>query len=256
MPLPRETFEAVRRYWTERVDDWKVATNPSGTLQFFEEVEAYRFEKLHYLPRLVAFHGYAGRRVLDVGCGLGNDLARFAQGGARVTGIDVSERAIELARQNFSLRGLHGDLCVMNGEAMSFPSDSFDLVYCHTVLQFTPDPMSMVQEIRRVLKPGGEAVLMAVNSRSWLFFLQRVMNVEIDHLDAPVYRKHSMAEFERLLTPFSDVQLVAERFPVATKVHKGLKSKLFNAGFVGTFNALPRGCVAPFGHHLIAFAVK
>jgi 2-polyprenyl-3-methyl-5-hydroxy-6-metoxy-1,4-benzoquinol methylase len=247
------SLEAVRTYWNARVHDWKIARSAPGTEQFFRETEAYRFEKLHYLPQLVDFNGYRGKALLDVGCGLGNDLARFAQGGAIVTGIDVAERAIELSKANFAHRGLEGRFAVMNGEKMDFPDASFDAVYCHTVLHFTPDAHQMVREIHRVLKPGGQAILMTVNRKSWLFALQKLMKVEIDHPDSPVFRKYSTAEFREMLAPFSHVRIVPERFPVATLVHKGLKARLFNLLFVGTFNVMPRSLTRRTGHHLMAF---
>jgi SAM-dependent methyltransferase len=255
-PLGGGSLDAVSAYWEEHVHDWKIATHAVGSPEFFAETEAYRFEKLHYLPLLVDFAGYRGQKLLDVGCGLGNDLARFAQGGAVVTGVDLTPRAIELASANFAQRGLKGDFQVMNGEALGFPDASFDVVYCHTVLHFTPDPERMVREIHRVLKPGGLAILMTVNRRSWLFLLQRVMKVEIDYPDSPVFRRFAIPEFRDLLSPFQSVEIVPERFPVATKIHKGLKGRLFNSLFVGVFNALPRSVVRPTGHHLMAFCVK
>ncbi len=149
------SIEAVRQYWDEHVHDWKIAKHPPGTAEFFEETEAYRFEKLHYLPLLVDFAGFSGKSLLEVGCGLGNDLARFARGGAVVTGIDIAPKAIELSKANFSQRGLQGQFRVMNGEALDFADNSFDVVYCHTTLHFTPDPRRMVAEIHRVLRPEG-----------------------------------------------------------------------------------------------------
>ena len=93
---------AVREYWNNHIHDWKVARSEPGTAAFFEEIEAYRFEKLEYLAQVVDFfNGYAGKSVLDVGCGVGNDLSRFCRGGAIVTGIDLAPHSIELARSNF-----------------------------------------------------------------------------------------------------------------------------------------------------------
>lgn len=249
-------LDRVRHFWDNHIHDWKVAKSEAGTAAFFEEIEAYRFEKLHYLPKLVDFAGFAGRSVLDVGCGVGNDLARFARGGAEVTGIDLAPHSIELAERNFAQRGLEGRFLVMDGEQMDFPDDHFDLVYCHTVLHFTPKPERMVAEIHRVLKPDGEAIIMTVNRRSWLNFMHVVAKVKIDHLDSPVFYKYTIAEFERLLGVFDDVRIVPERFPVPTKVHGGLKAKLFNAGFVSVFNNLPKRWVRNTGHHLIAFCRK
>lgn len=251
-----DLLSAVRDYWNGHIHDWKVARAPAGSKEFFEEIEAYRYEKLAYLPRLVNFAGYAGKRVLDVGCGVGNDLSRFARHGAAVVGVDLAERSIELARDNFRQRGLAGGFYVMNGEHLDFPDDSFDVVFCHTVLHFTPDPRRMVEEMHRVLRPTGEAILMTVNRRSWLNLLQRMMQVEVDHLDAPVFRQFTAAEFRELLAPFANVTIVAERFPVPTKVHGGLKGRLYNALFVDLFNALPRRWVQWSGHHLMAFASK
>ena len=139
-----EALQRVRRYWNAHVHDWKVAQSEVGSKAFFEEIAEYRFEKLSYLPRLVNFDGYRGQRVLDVGCGVGNDLARFAEGGAEVVGIDLAETSIDLARRNFRQRGLAGEFQVMDGEQMDFPDDSFDLVYCHPVLHCTPRPRRMV----------------------------------------------------------------------------------------------------------------
>lgn len=94
--------DGVREYWDQHVHDWKIATHAPGTREFFAETETYRFEKLHYLPLLVDFDAYADKRLLDLGCGLGNDLARFARSGAIVTGIDIAPHAIVLAKANFS----------------------------------------------------------------------------------------------------------------------------------------------------------
>ena len=249
-------LQAVRDYWDAHVDDWKIARHTPGTPEFFEEIEAYRFEKLRYLEEIVDFSAFPGKRVLDVGCGVANDLSRFARGGALVTGIDIAPRAIELARENFLQRALQGEFHVMNGEAMAFPDDAFDVVYCHTVLHFSPSPQTMIREIHRVLKPEGLAILMMVNRRSWMNLLRIAMRVEVDHLDSPQYHRVTVGEFEAMLTDFADVRLVPERFPVPTKVHGGLKAMLFNRVFVGAFNALPGSWTRPTGHHLVAFCLK
>jgi hypothetical protein len=64
---------------------------------------------------------------------------------------------------------------------------------------------------------------------------------------------YSIAEFRSLLKEFARVTVVPERFPVKTRLHGGLKGALFNTGFVGLFNAMPRALVRRFGWHLLAF---
>jgi SAM-dependent methyltransferase len=243
----------VRRYWETHIHDLEITQHPSGSAGFFADLEQYHFEKLHHLPRLVPFEQSGGRRVLDVGCGAGTDLVRFARAGARVTGVDLAASSIALARQNFALEGLHADLVVADGEKLPFAERTFDLVYAHGVMQYTTDAAALVRDCRRVLKPGGTAIFQVYNRVSWLNALSRVTKVELEHVDAPEYHKYSIGEFKKLLKEFSRVTIVPERFPVKTRLHGGLKGALFNTCFVGLFNAMPRALVRRFGWHLLAF---
>lgn len=250
-------YSTVSEYWNTAVSNWKIASNLDvGSEAFYKEVERYRFEKLDYLPVLVDYGAYTNKTVLDVGCGLGTDLSRFAEGQAQVTGIDISPDAINLAKTNFKQRGHHGDFIVMNGEAMSFNDDHFDFVYCHTVLHFTPKPEKMIQEIHRILKPGGSALLMTINRHSWLYFLHKLAGLKIDYLDAPVFHRFNYTEFDHMLSPFEQRRLLVERFPRTTEVHKGWKAHLYNSLFVRPYNALPKKLINKTGYHLLAFVTK
>lgn len=253
MTQPDTLLTAIAAYWNDHIHDLEIAVHPVGTAEFFQELDAYRFDKLRYLPQVVDFDGYAGQRLLEVGCGVGIDLARFARGGAMVTGVDLSETAVSLARQNFAQQGLTAALQTMNGEALEYDEASFDVVYAHGVLQYTADPARMVNEIRRVLRPGGQAIFMVYNRYSWLNALSKVMKVGLEHEDAPVLRKYSLEELRRLLRPFTTVEIIPERFPVPTRLHQGLKARLYNEVFVKIFNRLPRPLVRPWGWHLLAF---
>jgi ubiquinone/menaquinone biosynthesis C-methylase UbiE len=254
--LADNTLTSIQHYWNERIHDLAIATQPIGTPGFFQELDDYRFDKLRYLPQVVDFSGYKGKRLLEVGCGVGTDLVRFARGGAIVTGIDLSETSINLARKNFEQNGLPAVLRVMNGEAMEFPDNTFDVVYAHGVLQYTAHIQQMVRELHRVLKPGGQAIMMVYNRLSWLNALSKLMKVELEHEDAPVLNRYSIGEFRRILQPFSEVRIVPERFPVKSKLHKGLKGQLYNNLFVGTYNVLPKALVRPTGWHIMAFATR
>ena len=114
----------------------------------------------------------------------------------------------------------------------------------------------MVQECRRVLKPGGSAIFQVYNRISWLNALSKLMKVPLEHEDAPVLKKYSAGEFRALLDGFADVRIVEERFPVHSRLHGGWKGAIYNGLFVRTFNALPRVLVRRFGWHLLAFCRK
>lgn len=250
------TIDDVRTYWEHHIHDLDITRHPVGSRGFFDDLDQYHFEKLHHLLRLVDFNAYKGKSVLEVGCGAAIDLARFAKGGAVATGVDLTNSAIALARANFEQQKLHGEFYVANGEHMPFPDDSFDYVYAHGVVQYTADPQRLIDECRRVLKPGGTALFQVYNRVSWLNALSKLMKVGLEHDDAPVLLKYSIPEFKAMLSGFSDVRLVPERFPVKSRLHGGWKGLVFNGLFVGTFNALPRAWVERFGWHLLAFCRK
>ena len=247
----------IREYWNRRIHDLEMTDEPVGSLAFFDALDEYRFDKLRYLPNVVDFQGYRRRRILEVGCGIGTDLVRFARGGACVTGIDLAARSIELARRNVALHGLRArGLCVADGEALPFEDGHFDVVYAHGVIQYAANPARLVAEAHRVLEPGGEAVFMVYNRYSWLKALSMLMRVDLEHADAPFLRTSSLREYRRLLGAFESVRIVPERFPVPSRLHGGWKGMLYNRVFVGLFNALPRIVVRPLGWHLMAFCRK
>ena len=250
------TIDAVREYWTKHIHDLEITRHPVGSRGFFDDLDQYHFEKLHHLLRLIDFDGYRGRTVLEVGCGAGVDLARFAKGGADVTGVDLAPSAIDLATINFEQQGLRGRFEVADGEHLPFPDNSFDLVYVHGVVQYTVNPRQLARECHRVLKPGGQAIFQVYNRVSWLNALSKLMKVGLEHDDAPVLLKFSIGEFRRLLEEFREVTIVPERFPVTSRLHGGWKGAIYNGLFVGTFNALPRAMVRRFGWHLLAFCRK
>jgi hypothetical protein len=82
------------------------------------------------------------------------------------------------------------------------------------------------------------------------------MKTPLEHEDAPVLRRYSIGEFRSLVRDFSSAEIIPERFPVKSRLHKGWKGAVYNGAFVGTFNALPRGLVRRFGWHLLAACKK
>jgi SAM-dependent methyltransferase len=248
--------ERVRDYWNTHIHDLEISQHQPGTAGFFADLDQYHFEKLHHLLELIDFDEWKGKDVLDVGCGAGVEVVRFARAGARVTGVDIAASAIALARQNLEQQGLSARLDVADGEQLPYPDASFDLVFAHGVVQYTGNDHRLVAEVHRVLRPGGLAIFQGYNRISWLNALSKVMKTPLEHEDAPVLQRYSAAEFRALLKPFDKVDLVFERFPVKSRLHKGWKGLAFNTFFVGTFNALPRSWVRQYGWHLLAFCRK
>ena len=159
--------ERVREFWQAHPCGTKFSEDEIGTREFFERIEAHRYEKEWHIPAAADFENARGLKVLEIGCGLGTDGAQFAKAGAEYTGVDLTDAAIELAKKRFDLLGLAGEFQVADAEKLNFPDDSFDVVYSHGVLHHTPNIEAAVQEIHRVLKPGGRAIVMLYHRGSY-----------------------------------------------------------------------------------------
>lgn len=163
----QELKERVRAFWQEHPCGTKFSDTEIGTREFYEGIEARRYQKEWHIPKAANFAGAKGLRVLEIGCGVGTDAAQFARAGADYTGVDLTEAAIELARKRFELSCLQGIFQVADAENLDFADASFDIVYSHGVLHHTPDTARAVREIYRVLKPGGRAIVMLYHRDSY-----------------------------------------------------------------------------------------
>jgi ubiquinone/menaquinone biosynthesis C-methylase UbiE len=110
-----------------------------------------------------------------VGCGQGIDLAEFGLRGARVTGIDLTPRHVELAREHLASLQVDGEVVLGDAESLPFPDASFDRVTSNGVLHHTPDIQAALREIHRVLRPGGDARILVYNRNSLHYWLQQVL---------------------------------------------------------------------------------
>jgi len=159
--------EKVRAFWQANPCGQKFANEPIGSKRFFELVEAHRYEKEWHIPLSADFASAAGLKVLEIGCGVGTDGVQFARAGAAYTGVDLTEAAVELTRRNFEMRGLTGSFRTADAENLDFTDGQFDLVYSHGVLHHTPDTQRAIDEILRVLRPGGKAIVMLYHRNSY-----------------------------------------------------------------------------------------
>ena len=150
------------------------------TLDWFLEVERHRYGVYApWMPATMEFALHGGQDVLEIGGGLGTDLAQFAAHGAVVTDVDLAAGHLRLAEENFRLRGLRGRFVHHDAEALPFDDKSFDLVYSNGVLHHTPNTVAVVREIWRVLRPGGRAIVMVYAENSLHFWRKLVWRIGV-----------------------------------------------------------------------------
>jgi ubiquinone/menaquinone biosynthesis C-methylase UbiE len=159
------TVAEVRRFWDANPCGGDLSVS-SDRLAYFAEIEEKRYRREWHIPIVARFHEFTGRRVLEVGCGIGTDGLQFARHGADYVGIDLSPVSAALAQEQFEVLGLPGTIEVADAERLNFPDAEFDHVYSFGVIHHSPHVDLTVTEIQRVLRPGGTATVMVYNRSS------------------------------------------------------------------------------------------
>ncbi len=166
------SIERVRDYWNNRPCNLRHSPEPIGTREYFDQVEARKYLVEPHIPGFAQYQRWAGKRVLEIGCGLGTDTISFARAGAHITAVDLSGRSIELARQRAQVFGLQDRIQFVeaNAERLSefVPPAQYDLVYSFGVIHHTPHPERVLEQIRtHFMGPHSTVKLMVYNRWSW-----------------------------------------------------------------------------------------
>jgi SAM-dependent methyltransferase len=177
---PAPPDPAVPAFWSENQPGFRFTEAEPGTAEFYAAVERHRYGLEPHIPGIASFADWAGKDVLDVGCGVATDGINFARAGARYTGFDDSPSAIALARRRFEQEGMAGSFHRGSALELPFGDASFDLVWSHGVIHHFSDTERAVAEFRRVLRPGGVALVMlyhrgSLNHRFTIMVVRRLL---------------------------------------------------------------------------------
>ena len=129
--------------------------------QFFSDYDQFRYSLERHLPACFDALNLAGKRVLEIGLGQGADSESLIRRGAGWTGVDLTAESVERVRTRLKVRNLPFD-DLQQGSVLDLPfaDNTFDMVFSHGVLHHVPEIRHAEKEIHRVLKPGGELVIM------------------------------------------------------------------------------------------------
>lgn len=243
-------------YWTKfNVTAHRPFVSAEASLDYFHWRNAQYLDYIQLLP----VRGWDGKVVLDYGCGPGNDLVGFGHFSkpSLLIGMDVSPTSLQEATRRLELHGIQAEMMQIRETDPTLPleDDSIDLVHSSGVVHHTPDPLQILREMKRVLKPGGEAQIMIYNYDSLWVHLYVAYVKQIDegfYRNVPIrdaFRRTTDGEF----CPIANVYSPAEFLAMARKA--GFDGEhIGNSISMHEINLLPRmheaiGCAALAEEH-------
>lgn len=166
------------RLWWERLPmtyaEWSEGDRIPRTRSDFEAVRAALLGHSPFLRVRYDFTAQKDRKVLDLGCGTGVTACLFAEAGADVTAVDLTEAAVDLARRCSEAWETPFSVARGDAERLGFVPESFDYVFSWGVLHHTSDTDQAFREVCRVLKPGGAGLVMVYHKNSAVYYLKGI----------------------------------------------------------------------------------
>ena len=178
VPLKGTDFSAVpidkvKEFWDRRPCNIRHSNKPIGTREYFDEVEKRKYFIEPHIPGFAEFEKWYGKRVLEIGCGLGTEAINFARHGADLTVIEVSQESLDIAKKRFKVYGLHAHFILGNAEDLDIllsGQEKFDLIWSFGVIHHSPHPDKILDQCKNFLKDDGELRIMVYSKISYKLF--------------------------------------------------------------------------------------
>ena len=215
-------IEEVQEYWEMEAcgTETKVIGDAEKfSREWFSRIENFRYKWEPFIHSVAQFTRHRGKKILEVGVGAGTDHLQWARAGAECYGVDLTNTAIETTRKHLAIHGLQSNLQQVNSEQLPFPDNNFNVVYSWGVIHHSENPEKIIQEIRRVLKPGGLFIGMMYGRKSvWTLKLwirnallkgkpwKSFTNVLWNHMESVGTKAYTIAELKELFSGFKEFE--------------------------------------------------
>ena len=200
------TLEKVIDFWDKRPCNLLHSNKDVGSKEYFQEVTEKKYFIEPHITPFANFEEWGGKRVLEIGCGIGTAAQSFVEAGAIYTGVDISERSLDLARKRFACFGLEGSFYKVEDECLSsvLPVEDYDLVYSFGVIHHTPNPKELLSEIKKYMNKDSVLRIMLYAANSWkAFMIEEGLDQPEAQSGCPIANTYTKSEVLGLLKDFS-----------------------------------------------------
>ncbi len=194
-----KTVQDVQQYWNARPCNIRHSDKEIGSKEYFDDVEARKYYVEPHIPVFAEFERWKGKKVLEIGCGIGTDSINFARAGALLTAVDLSDASLAVAKKRAQVFGLQDKITFYQANAEQLtqvvPVEEYDLIYSFGVIHHTPDPEAVIRQIRAYMGKNSCFKIMVYNRASWkvLWIMLTYGKCNVRELDAYI-AKYSEAQ--------------------------------------------------------------
>lgn len=247
-------------FWNKQTCGTATIDKEKYTFEYFEDIEENRYKLQPEIFNFAQFTRFHKKKILEVGVGAGTDFMQWIRAGAECYGIDLTPEAIDHVKRRLEIYNVDcKDLLVADAENLPFVDEYFDLVYSWGVIHHSPNTITALEEIIRVMKPGGKAKIMIYNRHSLLAIFFWIKHALLKfrpwksiawvlwyHMESIGTKGYTIKEFNNILSNYKNLEHVKVgtiftyydklgRFPKIMQLISKFISKMFNKEKIGWF---------------------
>ena len=218
------TIQEVKKYWDDRPCNVRHSSKEVGTKEYFDEVARKKFTAEPHIKFFSQFPKWYGKKVLEIGCGLGTVGLNFAAFGADYTGVELSKESIKLTQKRFDIYDQSGNFYCGNAEELSsfVPVETYDLVYSFSVIHHSPHPEKIISEIKNYMNENSVLKIMLYAKDSWKNYM---IDAGLDQPEAqygcPIANTYTKEEVVELLDGYEVLSIEQDHiFPYQIEPYK------------------------------------